>query len=398
MEALKTSDEFARFPHRERPVLQLALTKEDVSVLKELRDARADTKEKEAVEVLLGILEGRSSPCDFFDLDEVPEAWRAEAIKVYLSALDTEDLAGDAGWKALKAAYWLGRLKVNEAVPGLLRLIRHPGIGGYCVFKDTASYYQPMAGWALVQIAEPTTLQKLEEIARDRTQSRYARSSALVAYGRLARAKAVPVLAAVLQDEDNVWGWEGIVTREYPAFPSFNSHQEGAACALADVGDEAARAALVAYLQSGRRLTSDIVAAISRVDRNALDAWSRKHLDSNDWKQHDWAVGIRFTYFPDSVAPIVLQAFSKKPDERNYTWDNSLKLLQHYALNDPKVTSELIRLLATDTGEPVPGAKLGEPLACNRRIRLVEAISRQGDTEAEDALIEFAEKGKLAPK
>src|SRR5262249_51800760 len=160
----------------------------------------------------------------------------------------------------------------------------YDGEGSFVAYKDTASYYQPMAGWALVQIGDATSIPRLKQIALDRTRPHMARSAALLAYARLAKTDAVADLHKVLEQPDDrlaqgSWAtyWTG---PERPlAFPSFHGVRDAAAWALADIGGDAARDAMNAYLDSGQPLSFDLASAAHRLAPMALENWSRNHID-----------------------------------------------------------------------------------------------------------------------
>jgi HEAT repeat protein len=333
---------------------------------------------------LIARLKGDEGAVDFLETDPIPARLRDKAVRVLLRELNKDE----RDWKTFKASYQLGRLKAKEAVPGLLRFLQYDGQGSYSVYKDTASYYQSMAGWALTQIADPASVPQVRRIALDARQRFPARSAAILAYGRLAGPASAADLARVLDEEEAQFeavaeaSWVGEEGGPRLAFPSFNSCREAAAWALADVGDKAGRAALVRYLDSGKRLSGDIATAVHRVDARALDAWSQPRVRSTNEAERKLAVTVRYVFFPQSAGPVARAILAAEQDP---LWEATVKFLGRVALNDGEVTRALVGLVANDPGKP----------NCNRRLKLIDALGRQGPAAA-TALAEFAEHGRIA--
>jgi HEAT repeat protein len=384
VKALASAEDFHRFPHRARPYLEKALGKDDAPLLESLLKARTDAGEKAAVQELLDKLEGRKPPVDYVEAEEIPEARRAEAVRELLAEVNK----WERDWRTFKSIYQLGRLKAKEAVPALWPHLRYHTQGGYCVYKETAVWYQDMAGWALVQIADPDSIPTLREIALDKDADPWVRGAALLAYARLARRNSVADLKLVLQEKDQrfeMFGrafWHGEARAPRPAFPTFASVREAAAWALADVGGDEARKALTEYLASGESLGYSLAEAVFRVDPEALRAWAVKHTGSAEPATRAAAICVRCALFPESAAPVALEVLRAGNDPLN---EAMLDFLGGRQLADEKVVAALVGLLAADH----------DAKNCNRRLRIIRALGKQGGEAAQDALIRFAEDGKL---
>lgn len=393
VEKYKKADvhEWARMPNIASPQLLAALKKEDVPLLAGLLDSQSVPARRDAITALINRVGGGLPPLDeLVDLENIPDEKRAEAVEIFLQQLNKQG----SDWVTFKASYQLGRLKVKEAVPGLLREIEYPSWGSYVLYKGTASYYQQMAGWALTQIADPATIAPLRKIALDEEKQfvkdkRVIRTAAILAYARLAGKDAIKDLTAILNENDEYLSdalrgapHEIILPIEEQAvFPELSRVQDAAAIGLADVGGDDARKSLVDSLKNGRPLTPRIAQSIFRLDANALDDWSTNALKSNPSRERDIAVAVRFSFFPSTVADLAHEILHSSGD--SMTVDVAL-FLQRKSLGSAKITKDLVQALS-DTN---PG-----PDACQSRLNWIEAIGRQGGPEAEAALIAFVESG-----
>jgi hypothetical protein len=405
-EKCKVLSNFDRFPHIMRPLLKRFLNKNDVALVKDLRDTRQNDAERAMVAELIDVLEGRAARIDYFEAEdaEITDADRDDAIRCFLSALKP-GISINEQWKPFKAMYHLGRLKVKEAIPLLWPWLRDDGMASFGVYREVASSPQAMAAWALVQLADPGAIPVLRDMALHHPtgpfvtnlaeKGVYARGSAIVAYARLAKAAAIVDLAKILSEPDFRCK-EGGLAYGYrlPAFPNFNSVREAAAFALSEAGGADARRALVDYLHSGEPLTPVIIEAIHRLDAEALDQWSLLHFRNRDWaRTSSLAVSVRFVYYPDASGPLALSLMNEKPAE-----SVTLLLLNKRSFHYPSLTRKLIEWIGEDKGKEVLESGREPRMQCNQRIKLITALARQGGKDAENALIEFAATGKIALK
>src|SRR5262249_9505485 len=157
------------------------------------------------------------------------------------------------------------------------------------------------------------------------------------------------------------------------AFPSFNFTRDAAAWALADLGGEPARAVLVAYVNSGQPLSWDLAHAVHRVAPATLDGWSMIHAKSMNADDRRWARPSRNGVFPTKAATIVRPILAK-PQEPLYAM--TIEFLGGQAVSDRATTRLLVDYLAQNKEAPT----------CNQRIKLIEAIGRQGGEDAITAL------------
>jgi HEAT repeat protein len=386
---LASADDFARFPHREQELLLRALKRDDVPLLKTLRDARTLAVDRAAVDRLIDQVVGRAPPADFFDAVDIAPEFRAEAVRLFLEAVRHPE----RDWRTFRAMYQLGRLRVKEAVPDLLRHLEYDGQGSYVATrgsdllrgdKGVASYYQPMAGWALVQIGDTQVIPKLRELALDAKRPVPVRSAAILAYARLAKAAAIDDLRRVLAEPDARFLGGTSTRRAEPAleFPDFHFARDAAAWALADLGGEPARAVLVTYVNSGQPLSWDLAHAVRRVAPDTLDGWSVIHVKSMNADDRRWGVTLRYAFFPESAAPVVRPILANPQDP---LYAMTIEFLGRHAVSDRATTRLLVDYLARDKEAPT----------CNQRIRLIEAIGRQGGEDAITALTQFALQGRI---
>ncbi|MBI3096980.1 MAG: HEAT repeat domain-containing protein [Planctomycetes bacterium] len=372
-------------PYDDGPLLQQSLRREDVPLLRDLLGKRTDEAERKAIEEVIARVEGRQPPVDILEANEIPSSQIEEALPVLLAELNKEE----RDWKTFKAEYQLGRLQAKGAIPGLLKHLGMALEGGFALWRNTASSYQGMAGWALVQIGDRGSVDRIREVACSRSHGRQARSAALLAYALLAGERAVPELAEVFLEEDRTFRcfstWSvGAAPESSPPFARCTSVRESAALALAQVGGNEARAALCQYLYSEEPVTLSIAEAVHRVDPEKLDGWSRARLESNDPLERSCAVGVRFAFFPTTCAGLVQIHLE---DAQSPLHGGTLTFLRRYSLADESVSNVLIGLL-----------RRAESGSCNDRLVLIEALGVQGGEKARATLEEFALTGKVAKK
>ena len=404
--------------------MRQALGKDDVAAVLVLQDAQSDLKRRSTLEELAWcVTNGLPPKDDLYSLsdDTVLSPTQHEVVvSLCLDAINQPlaHASDDIRWHAFKAAYQLGRLRVEAAVPALLRMLEEPGWTSYMVFQGVGSTRPSMAGWALTQIADPSCLTALREIALRQSSDRQVPypmyTAALLAYSRLAKEEAIDDLTTILNQagEDRfssvahnmrTYDLPGAQERAYAevpeAFPEFGTSQEAAAFALAEIGGPRARAALLAYLASDdskRRLTSTIVQALYRVAPEQLDEWAQRTLQTPaEWGYNSLratAVAVRLGYFPAQAAPL---ARSILDDPAHPLRWSIVDLLRTRSFHDQVVTAALVRLL---DGPVTPSLRGDHLSAFDHRLEVLDAVGCQGGDEVVQTLLNVVEHGPTADR
>jgi hypothetical protein len=120
---------------------------------------------------------------------------------------------------------------------------------------------------------------------------------------------------------------------------------------------------------------------IHRTVPEALEEWSARRVSSEDPAIRRNAVAIRYVLYPGDSADVA-HAVLAAEDEPLLV--GTITFLRGHAAGDPRISRALRERLRAAAGG-----------SCNDRLRLVDALGRQGDEIAELALVQFAATGRI---